>query len=180
MEICEIADHPWFLGCQFHPEFKSKPMEPHPLFKAFIGAAYANRKRRLRPSRREPTRLRVSRSTRVAIEFGDFRLRPAAGPDRRAVRDRERRARSPHGARHSRRRSANSFSKRPSTRPIAPACDAYRGPGLREGLRILAGVKAEGFSDPHRHSRAGAGRSRPPKSWTSCRFPPSSAARPTC
>ncbi len=40
VEICEIGDHPWFLGCQFHPEFKSKPMEPHPLFKAFIGAAY--------------------------------------------------------------------------------------------------------------------------------------------
>jgi CTP synthase len=40
VEICEIADHPWYLGCQFHPEFKSKPMEPHPLFKAFIGAAY--------------------------------------------------------------------------------------------------------------------------------------------
>jgi CTP synthase len=39
VEICEIAGHPWYLGCQFHPEFKSKPMEPHPLFKAFIGAA---------------------------------------------------------------------------------------------------------------------------------------------
>jgi CTP synthase len=39
VEICEIADHPWYLGCQFHPEFKSKPMEPHPLFKDFIGAA---------------------------------------------------------------------------------------------------------------------------------------------
>jgi CTP synthase len=49
VEICEIADHPWFLGCQFHPEFKSKPMEPHPLFKAFIGAAYENRRRRLAP-----------------------------------------------------------------------------------------------------------------------------------
>jgi CTP synthase len=47
VEICEIADHPWFLGCQFHPEFKSKPMEPHPLFKAFIGAAYEHRPRRL-------------------------------------------------------------------------------------------------------------------------------------
>jgi CTP synthase len=45
VEICEIADHPWFLGCQFHPEFKSKPMEPHPLFKAFIGAAFENRRR---------------------------------------------------------------------------------------------------------------------------------------
>jgi CTP synthase len=39
VEICELPDHPWFLGCQFHPEFKSKPLEPHPLFRAFIGAA---------------------------------------------------------------------------------------------------------------------------------------------
>ena len=43
VEICELADHPWFLGCQFHPEFKSKPLEPHPLFKAFVGAALAYR-----------------------------------------------------------------------------------------------------------------------------------------
>jgi CTP synthase len=47
VEICELRDHPWYLGCQFHPEFKSKPLEPHPLFRAFIGAAYANRKKRL-------------------------------------------------------------------------------------------------------------------------------------
>jgi CTP synthase len=39
VEIVELADHPWFLGCQFHPEFKSKPMLPHPLFKAFIAAS---------------------------------------------------------------------------------------------------------------------------------------------
>ena len=44
VEICEIPDHPWFLGCQFHPEFKSKPMEPHPLFSAFIGAAHKHRR----------------------------------------------------------------------------------------------------------------------------------------
>ncbi len=41
VEITEIADHPWFLGCQFHPEFKSRPMDPHPLFRDFIGAALA-------------------------------------------------------------------------------------------------------------------------------------------
>jgi len=41
VEMVEITDHPWFLGCQFHPEFKSKPLNPHPLFKAFIGAALA-------------------------------------------------------------------------------------------------------------------------------------------
>jgi CTP synthase len=50
VEICEIAGHPWFLGCQFHPEFKSKPMEPHPLFAAFIGAAYEHQKRRVASS----------------------------------------------------------------------------------------------------------------------------------
>jgi hypothetical protein len=39
VEIIELKDHPWFLGCQFHPEFKSKPMDPHPLFREFIGAS---------------------------------------------------------------------------------------------------------------------------------------------
>ena len=39
-EIVEIKDHPWFLGCQFHPEFKSRPTKPHPLFSKFIEAAF--------------------------------------------------------------------------------------------------------------------------------------------
>jgi CTP synthase len=39
VEIIEAPDHPWFLGCQFHPEFKSKPLAPHPLFAAFIRAS---------------------------------------------------------------------------------------------------------------------------------------------
>ena len=39
VEIIELKDHPWFLGCQFHPEFKSRPMYPHPLFRDFIKAA---------------------------------------------------------------------------------------------------------------------------------------------
>jgi len=46
VEICELPDHPWFLGCQFHPEFKSKPLEPHPLFRSFIGAAVEYRRGR--------------------------------------------------------------------------------------------------------------------------------------
>src|SRR6185503_18993800 len=47
VEIVEIPDHPYFLGCQFHPEFKSKPLEPHPLFSSFVKASYENgRKRR--------------------------------------------------------------------------------------------------------------------------------------
>ncbi|HQO92954.1 MAG TPA: CTP synthase, partial [bacterium] len=43
VEMVEIEDHPWFLGCQFHPEFKSKPFAPHPLFMAFIKASILNR-----------------------------------------------------------------------------------------------------------------------------------------
>ena len=39
VEIIELKNHPWFLGCQFHPEFKSRPMSAHPLFREFIGAA---------------------------------------------------------------------------------------------------------------------------------------------
>jgi CTP synthase len=44
VEIVEMEDHPWFFGCQFHPEFKSRPLDPHPVFKAFIGAAYKEKK----------------------------------------------------------------------------------------------------------------------------------------
>jgi CTP synthase len=45
IEMIELADHPWFLGCQFHPELKSKPLAPHPLFASFIRAAYNYRLR---------------------------------------------------------------------------------------------------------------------------------------
>jgi CTP synthase len=47
VEIVEIPGHPFFLGCQFHPEFKSRPLEPHPLFREFIAASYGNRKARM-------------------------------------------------------------------------------------------------------------------------------------
>jgi CTP synthase len=50
VEIVEAPDRPWFLGCQFHPEFKSKPLEPHPLFAAFIGAALEHKKQKSRPA----------------------------------------------------------------------------------------------------------------------------------
>lgn len=43
VEIIEIPDHPWFIGVQFHPEFKSRPLTPHPLFSSFIGASLAAR-----------------------------------------------------------------------------------------------------------------------------------------
>jgi CTP synthase len=46
VEIVELHDHPWFLGCQFHPEFKSRPMAAHPLFRDFIAAALAASRKR--------------------------------------------------------------------------------------------------------------------------------------
>jgi CTP synthase len=43
VEIVEYEDHPWFLACQFHPEYKSRPLVPHPLFREFVAASYRNR-----------------------------------------------------------------------------------------------------------------------------------------
>ncbi|MFB0518726.1 MAG: CTP synthase [Acidobacteriota bacterium] len=48
VEIVEVADHPWFVGCQFHPEWKAKPLKPHPLYSNFIKASYSYRQRRKR------------------------------------------------------------------------------------------------------------------------------------
>jgi CTP synthase len=47
VELVEYADHPWFVGCQFHPEFKSKPMDPHPLFASYIAACLENKNKKL-------------------------------------------------------------------------------------------------------------------------------------
>ncbi|MGH7591193.1 MAG: glutamine amidotransferase-related protein, partial [Gemmatimonadales bacterium] len=52
VEVIELPDHPWFLGCQFHPELKSRPTRPHPLFAAFIGAAKVHREHALAPAER--------------------------------------------------------------------------------------------------------------------------------
>jgi CTP synthase len=44
VEMIELPEHPWFIGCQFHPELKSRPMRPHPLFAGFVGAALEHAK----------------------------------------------------------------------------------------------------------------------------------------
>jgi len=49
VEIIEIPDHPWFVGCQFHPELKSRPTRPHPLFAGFVGAAVQRKRAREEP-----------------------------------------------------------------------------------------------------------------------------------
>ena len=45
VEIVELPDHPWFLGCQFHPEYRSRPADPHPLFVSYIRAAVEQKQR---------------------------------------------------------------------------------------------------------------------------------------
>ena len=42
VELIELRDHPWFMACQYHPEFQSKPNGPHPLFKGFVQACLAH------------------------------------------------------------------------------------------------------------------------------------------
>ena len=46
VETIELPEHPWFIGCQYHPELQSKPLKPHPLFASFIAAAHGHRTRR--------------------------------------------------------------------------------------------------------------------------------------
>ncbi len=64
VEMVEIPEHPYFIGCQFHPEFKSKPLEPHPLFKAFVGASYeyAQKRKEIKEAAEVEMFLRPSRS----------------------------------------------------------------------------------------------------------------------
>jgi len=64
VEIMELKGHPWFLGCQFHPEFKSKPMDPHPLFREFIRAALGSGSSRPPAGKRE--KRKATRKTRNA------------------------------------------------------------------------------------------------------------------
>ena len=64
VEMVELDDHPWFLGCQFHPEYKSKPTDPHPLFVSYIKAALDESKRR-----QDPERVRERQNVLTLQEF---------------------------------------------------------------------------------------------------------------
>ncbi|MGZ4809865.1 MAG: CTP synthase, partial [Thermoanaerobaculia bacterium] len=65
VEIIELEDHPWFLGCQFHPEYKSRPAAPHPLFRSFIAASrdFKNAQKALAAT--EPVPAPASRETEL-------------------------------------------------------------------------------------------------------------------
>ncbi len=61
VEMVELPDHPWFVGCQFHPEFKSRPMDPHPLFVSYIEACVAQAKARVESGTAMPINVRKIR-----------------------------------------------------------------------------------------------------------------------
>ena len=62
VEIIELKDHPWFLGCQFHPEFRSRPMDPHPLFREFIKASLRRGKRLKVQRKKRSSRLKETKA----------------------------------------------------------------------------------------------------------------------
>ena len=61
VEIAELPGHPWYLAVQFHPEFKSKPTRPHPLFAAFVAASYQHKGAHAAPSEAQTRRVRPGR-----------------------------------------------------------------------------------------------------------------------
>ena len=102
VEICEIPDHPWFLGCQFHPEFKSRPLEPHPLVQGLhrrrSSSTAPRAKARTRSTLRQMSACRLNLTTPAGEQIHFGREHPS-GADRRPLRDRKRRARPLPGAR---------------------------------------------------------------------------------
>ena len=157
----ELPPHPWFLGCQFHPELKSRPLDCHPLFRGLIRAAV---------QRAVGTGARAIEGAGVAIGFvkvtagqmwAAWSLAGRASCDRRALRDRERRVMRcamPNGWRRFRAPPAfRSFSNLRSTRPIAPATARFAGRDWRTACGFWSGSSARPHCRPDRHSRAGSG-----------------------
>lgn len=75
VEIIELKDHPWFIGVQFHPEFKSTPRTPHPLFKSFVAAAL-----KFRDARKEPQQNKGNNGSETATGNKNSRSAQAADP----------------------------------------------------------------------------------------------------
>jgi CTP synthase len=68
VEMIELPDHPWYLGCQFHPEYKSKPTEPHPLFVSYIAAALVHKHAQ---GRKDPVESAAVSSSTISIPAGE-------------------------------------------------------------------------------------------------------------
>ncbi len=132
VEIIELHDHPWFLGCQFHPEFKSRPMNPHPLFREFIRASLKYSQESL--SGKNP----IERDTNRQLE--GWRDHPASGHCRALCHRRRIDYRSHRPANFM--RSENRLNiplvfKASYDKANRTSIHSFRGPGLEAGLDLL-------------------------------------------
>ena len=134
----ELPDHPWFIGCQFHPELKSRPTRPHPLFAGFVGAALRRRAARARRTRADGARrdrdadgLDASGATRCFSSPG-----PACSRTTRST------CASPSISRGSRERVPGGRLQGELRQGQPSNAGAARGPGLDEGLAALERVRA--------------------------------------
>jgi hypothetical protein len=78
VEIVELADHPWFVASQFHPEFKSRPERPHPLFDGFVAASIAVGEGREPEFRARPEPVGIPVMATDPVPAGDVVESPAA------------------------------------------------------------------------------------------------------
>ena len=139
VEIIELHSHPWFIGCQFHPELQSRPTRPHPLFAGFIAAA-AKASRRREDTRRRAARSSKPRTDAAMVRFPTDALFLIAGPcvlesDALNLRVGE------HLARLAERVPGGIIYKASFDKANRSNKDAARGPGLDEGLEALARVR---------------------------------------
>ena len=136
VEVIELADHPWFVASQFHPEFKSRPTRPHPLFRDFVGAAH--RRARRGASARHDGSGRGGRRPRPV---------PRAGGDR-----------EPLAARAGRRRPLPRVPARPRPRSARGRAAAAGRRGGQHHLPHPGDGRRDRHADPvlraHRHGRA--------------------------
>ena len=142
VEMIELPDHPWFVGCQFHPELKSRPTRPHPLFAGFVGAALQSK--RVRGDARDATRRRPRRDVHlsgdVTQRFPADRFFLIAGPC--VVESDELNFRvADHLAALAERVPGGVIFKASFDKANRSNRAAHRGPGLDDGLEALERVR---------------------------------------
>jgi hypothetical protein len=134
VEVVELPDHPWFVACQFHPEFTSTPRDGHPLFSGFVNAALAQKARRQRHDNvRRPVRVGNIDigNDKPFVLFGGMNVLESRDLAMRACEDYVRvteKARHPLCVQ-------GLFDKANRSSVIT----SFRGPGLEEGLKIFRG-----------------------------------------
>ena len=163
VEIVELPTHPWYVAVQFHPEFKSKPRKPHPLFAGFVEASY--RHKQASPAADAPAEPARGTSTNQRVNIAPVAIGPLAlGPPAPllfiggpcviespshaldlAARSRRSRGRS----------GCPTSSRRPSTKPTGPRSALSRARPRRGPAHVRAGEGRAGLPDPDRHPRGG-------------------------